>query len=67
MQQTLVAPPFIPVGRIKTFGPNGPKYEVGKPVKALPDGDWSVEVIVLETGERAEYRLTHLLDDPDAR
>jgi hypothetical protein len=30
----------------------------------LDDGDWLVEVVMVETGEKAEYRLTRLLDDP---
>jgi len=63
----LIAPPPIPVGRIKSFGAFGPKYEVGRALRPLGDGDWLVEVKMIETGETAEYRLTHLLDDPEAR
>ena len=59
-------PPTIPVGKIKTFGPLGPKYEVGRARRQLPDGDWMIEVILIESGETTEYRLTHLLDDPEA-
>jgi len=33
----------------------------------LDDGDWMVEVTLLETGEKARYRLTRLCDDPEAR
>lgn len=58
--QTLVAPPPAPVGKVKTFGPSRPKYEVGQPVRQLEDGDWMVEVTLVETGEKAECRLTHL-------
>lgn len=65
--QVIVAPPPVPVGKIKSFGPFGPKYEVGKPIRQLDDGDWMVEVTMVETGEKAEYRLTHLTDDPEAR
>lgn len=65
--QTIQQPPDVPVGRIKTFGLFGPKYEVIKPVRALSDGDWMVEILLLETGEKAEYRLTHVYDDPEAR
>ncbi|MEN3161472.1 DUF5397 domain-containing protein [Tistrella mobilis] len=61
-----VAPPFVPVGKIKCFGPFGPKYEVGHVLRQLDDGDWMVEVTMVETGETAEYRLTHLSDDPEA-
>jgi hypothetical protein len=64
--QVAIAPPSIPVGKIKSFGPFGPKYEVGHALRPLGDGDWMVEVTMVETGEKAEYRLTHLSDDPEA-
>ena len=64
--QTVVAPPLVPVGKIKSFGPFGPKYEVGQPLRHLDDGDWMVEITMVETGEKAEYRLTHISDDPEA-
>lgn len=59
--------PAVPVGTIKSFGAFGPKYEVGEAVRALDDGDWMIEVTLVETGEKAEYRLTHVNDDPEAR
>jgi len=62
----VIAPPPVPVGKIKSFGPFGPKYEVGRVIRQLDDGDWMVEVTMVETGEKAEYRLTHLSDDPEA-
>jgi Family of unknown function (DUF5397) len=65
--QTIVAPPSVPVGKIKSFGAFGPKYEVGKPLRQLDDGDWLVEVKMVETGETVEYRLTRVFDDPEAR
>lgn len=65
--RALIAPPAVPVGKIKSFGPLGPKYEVGPPLRRLADGDWLVEVTMVETGEKAEYRLTRLSDDPEAR
>lgn len=61
-----VAVPPIPIGTIKSFGPFGPKYEVGQALRRLDDGDWMVEVTMIETGEKAEYRWTHLNDDPEA-
>lgn len=64
---TMIAPPPVPVGKIKSFGPFGPKYEVGQALRQLDDGDWMVEITMVETGEKAEYRLTHLSDDPEAR
>jgi len=64
--QTIMTPPSVPVGNIKSFGALGPKYEVGQPLRQLDDGDWMVEVVLVETGEKAEYRLTHVNDDPKA-
>ena len=64
--QTVTAPLVVPVGKIKSFGPFGPKYEVGKPTRQLDDGDWMIEVTMVETGEKMEYRLTHLFNDPEA-
>ena len=64
--QAVIASPIVPVGKIKSFGPVGPKYEVGEVLRPLDDGDWMVAVTMVETGEKAEYRLTHLNDDPEA-
>ena len=50
----------ISLGKIKSFGPFGPKYEVGHTLRPLEDGDWMIEVTMIETGEKAEYRWTHL-------
>lgn len=66
IMQTFVAPPPTPIGKIKTFGPCGPKYEVGQPLRQLENGDWMVEVTLVETGEKTEYRLARLTDDPEA-
>lgn len=65
MEVVIAAPP-VPVGKIKSFGPFGPKYEVGHALRQLGDGDWLIEVTMVETGEKAEYRLTRLTDDPEA-
>ncbi|MEN9543871.1 MAG: hypothetical protein RLZZ598_704 [Pseudomonadota bacterium] len=59
-------PPPVPVGKIKSFGPFGPKYEVGQVLRRRDDGDWVVEITLIDSGEGAEYRLTRLLDDPEA-
>jgi hypothetical protein len=32
----------------------------------LDGGDWMIEVTMVETGKKAEYRLTRLIDDPEA-
>lgn len=62
----VAAPPPIPVGKIKTFGAMGEEYEVGQPLRQLEDGDWLVAIKLIKTGETAEYRLTHICDDPEA-
>ena len=62
-----VVPPPVPLGKIKSFGAFSPKYEVGPLLRQLADGDWMVQVKIVETGEVAEYRWTHLLDDPEGR
>ena len=59
--------PDVPLGKIKSFGPFGPKYEVGKPLRPLENGDWMIRVLLVETGEITEYRLSRLELDPDAR
>lgn len=59
-------PPPVPAGKIKSFGPLGPKYEVGEVLRRKDDGDCVVEVTLVDSGERAEYRLTRLLEEPEA-
>jgi hypothetical protein len=56
----------IPVGEIKTFGPLGPKYEVLRALHPIPNGDWLVRICVVESGEEADYQLSHILADPVA-
>jgi hypothetical protein len=63
----LIAPPFIPVGKIKTFGNIGEQYEVGQALRQIENGDWLVKIKLVTTGETVEYRLTHILNDPEAR
>ncbi len=58
--------PIVPVGKIKSFVPFGPKYEVREPLRALEDGDWMIAIRMVETGEQTEYRLSRLLQDPEA-
>lgn len=64
--QAAIALPTIPVGKIKSFGPFGPKYEVGQALRQLDDRDWMIEVTMIDTGEKTEYRWTRLSDDPEA-
>lgn len=64
--RSVTASPSVSIGTIKSFGHFGPKYEVGQALRQLDDGDWMIEVTLVETGEKTEYRLTHLTDDPEA-
>jgi len=61
------SPPDVPFGKIKCFGSFGAKYEVGRPLRALDNGDWMVAIKLVETGEEVEYCFTHIQDDPEAR
>jgi hypothetical protein len=62
---TAAALPAVPVGKIKSIGPIGPKYEVGPLLRPLVGGDWMVEISLIESGEKTEYRLSSVLDDPE--
>jgi hypothetical protein len=56
------------IGLFKTFGNLGPAYQVLDPIAPTDDGkDWWVSVRILESGEITRYKLTHLLQDPEAR
>lgn len=65
MQSKPTSPP-IPTGKIKILGPDGPAYEVGQTVRPLEDGDWMVEITLVESGEKTEHRLAQVLSDPEA-
>jgi hypothetical protein len=61
----ILSAPAVPIGRIKSFGPMGEQYEVVRPLRALSDGDWWIEIQLVKTGEKAEYPLSHIYSDPD--
>lgn len=63
---TVMQMPFVPEGQYKSIGDLGPKYLVGRLLRQLDDGDWMVEVTLIETDEITEYRLSHLNNDPKA-
>lgn len=67
MSLAMVESPALVQGKIKSFGVFGPKYEVGKPLRQLADGDWMVRIKLVESGEETEYCYSHLLNDPEAR
>jgi hypothetical protein len=64
---TAAAIPAIPSGSIRSFGDFGPKYQVGKPLRPLGEDDWMIEITLIESGERTEYRLSRLLQDPEGK
>jgi len=41
--------------------------EVGPLLRLLDDGDWMVEITMVASGEKAEYRRSRAMDDPDAQ
>jgi hypothetical protein len=49
------------VGQVRRFGPHGPAYEVLAMAAAT-----SVEIVVIESGERLTYAVADLLSDPIA-
>lgn len=64
--QAVLIPPELPLGTIKSFGVIGEQYEIVRPLRQLADGDWMFEIKLVKTGESAEYRMTHINDDPVA-
>jgi len=58
--------PKIPIGQINTFGEIGPKYQVQRLLSPLENGDWLVEILLVETGEITEYRYSQMINDPEA-
>lgn len=57
----------IPTGVIKTFGNYGVLYQVGEKDSDLPDGDILVNITLLESGEKEKYKLSQLIEDPEAK
>ncbi|MFO7517915.1 DUF5397 family protein [Haemophilus influenzae] len=56
----------IPTGCIKQFGQFGVPYVVGEVAEFLPDGDVLVNITLLQSGEKDIYRLSYLLEAPEA-
>ncbi len=52
------------LGTWRRFGALGPVYEVIGVGRALPDGDRWMRVLVVESGEEADYKLHAILEDP---
>lgn len=55
--------PDLLIGGFRRFGPFGPVYQVLEKLRDEGD-DIIMKVRVVDTGEEAEYRYTHILDDP---
>lgn len=55
------------VGTWRRFGLFGPVYEIIGIGDKLPNGDVSMRVRVVESGEELDYRFTDILDDPKER
>lgn len=62
----LLSCPCVPVGKIKCSGTTGQKYQVGQILRKLNDGDWMIKVALIETGEKAERRLSQIQSDVEA-
>ncbi len=58
--------PVLAVGKIKTFGALGPKYEIMGRGHAAANGEWLVPIRVIESGEELDYRYSRLKLDPEA-
>ena len=56
--------PETEIGNFRRFGPHGPVYEVIGVGEKLADGDWEMRIRMPESGEEADYPLSHLLQDP---
>jgi hypothetical protein len=63
----MTSAPILPIGKIKTFGVHGPKYEIMGTGHRSENGDWLVPIKVIESGEELDYRYSRLSLDPDAR
>jgi hypothetical protein len=61
------SPPAVPVGKIKSFGKLGPRYEIGPVSRKTDEGGWLIHIKIVETGEEMEYLYNRLREDPDAR
>ena len=51
------------IGSFRRFGPFGPVYQVIEKLRD-EDDDIIMKVRVVDSGEEAEYRYTHIFDDP---
>ena len=59
-----IRPAAWPAGQIRSFGPFGPKYQVGPLLPRVDGGDWMATITLVDSGEVTEYRCSRILDDP---
>ena len=55
------------VGTYRRFGIVGPVYEILGTEREIENGDVMMRVLVLETGEEVECKLSDIIDDPVER
>ncbi len=55
------------VGTFRTFGQLGPVYEILSVCEPSTGNNVNVRILVIESGERIDYPLSDVLDDPLAR
>ena len=67
MSVSMTPAPPLPIGKVKTFGISGPKYQVAGKGRPSAEGEWLVPIRVVESGEELEYRYSRFILDPDAR
>ena len=58
--------PNIQIGQVRTFGSEGPKYEVTGNGHSSDAGEWLVPIRVVESGEELNYPFSQFKSDPEA-
>jgi hypothetical protein len=62
---TTLPAPVVSVGKIKTFGLDGPKYEITAVAHLAANGEWLVPIRVIVSGEELDYRHSRFVLDPE--
>lgn len=57
----------VPTGTVKTFGKDGIPYLVENPVEQLANGDWLINIRLLDSNETTQYKLSKIIQDPQAK
>ena len=56
--------PEAEICHFRRFGARGPVYEIIAVGEKRTDGDWEMRIRLPESGEEADYQLSHILRDP---